>query len=138
MFLCSGAGAAQPPSEGVLRGNERKQGVWRGLSVLYMRFWPSRARVWFPALPTESKTLVPGAPSQERRAALNQSFTALYSRACRRLGSGPRAQKHAFSTSAPAELHVRAARREKGARRALGRFEPVGSLASLWGVRNRY
>lgn len=52
--------------------------------------------------------------------------------------SGPRAQKHAFSTSAPAELHVRAARREKGARRALGRFEPVGSLASLWGVRNRY
>ena len=53
-------------------------------------------------------------------------------------GSAPRAQKHAFSTSAPAELHVRAARREKGARRALGRFEPVGSLASLWGVRNRY
>ena len=44
MFLCSGGGAAQPASEGVLRGNERKQGVWRGLSVLYMRFWPSRAR----------------------------------------------------------------------------------------------
>ena len=50
MFLCSGAGAAQPPSEGVLRGNEIKQGVWRGLSVPYMRFWPSRARVWFPAV----------------------------------------------------------------------------------------
>ena len=50
MFLCSGGGAAQPASEGVLRGNERKQGVWRGLSVLYMRFWPSRARVWFPAV----------------------------------------------------------------------------------------
>ena len=52
--------------------------------------------------------------------------------------SSPRAQKHAFSTSAPAELHVRDARREKGARSALGRFEPVGSLASLWDVRNRY
>ena len=47
------------------------------------------------------------------------------------------ASKH-LPPSAPAELHVRAARREKGARRALGRFEPVGSLASLWGVRNRY
>ena len=50
MFLCSGGGAAQPASEGVLRGNERKQGVWRGLSVRYMPFWPSRARVWFPAV----------------------------------------------------------------------------------------
>ena len=51
--------------------------------------------------------------------------------------SSPGAKKHAFSTSAPAERHVRAALREDGTGSVLGRFKGVFSLVSLWGVRSR-
>ena len=57
----------------------------------------------------------------------------------RSLGSSsPGAKKHAFSTSAPAEHHVRAALREEGIGSVLGRFKRICSRESLWGVRSRH
>ena len=50
----------------------------------------------------------------------------------RSLGSSsPGAKKHAFSTSAPAEHHVRAALREEGIGSVLGRFKRICSRESL-------
>ena len=54
MFLCSGAGAAQPPSEGVLRGTRKNKAIGAvfryGTCASPSGLALASTRVWFPAV----------------------------------------------------------------------------------------